>query len=471
LREAFIRLENDHSVPKGTPGHGFEGYLDITLNSPELLENSTEAQVVLKEVARQAGQDPEKIFDLVQGDLNNGSPERDQQTGLWGFPAHRDPLGRRVSSRNPVVDTRDAVDASGNKKYKLTVGLESFVTKVLFEEGSTPPKAIGVEYLKGQSMYAADPRYNATKEGIKTQAFARKEVILAGGAFNSPQILKLSGVGPKEELAEFNIPLVLDSPGVGWNLQDNQEFGMFANAAQAFTSKAPVCTYGAPGDPCLEAWYQGKGPYTTGPLDAIMFKSSTAKERDVYMWGQSGAYRGYWPSATVNNVPAGLPNEFALQIVNFGTQSNLGYVKLRSANPREVPEINFRFFEGGQGERDLQAMEEAVNYARGVFDKIPAPLGPFEENWPCDNNARECNVKEKIREQTWSHHATSTCAIGPDSDPKAVLDSKFRVRGTKNLRVVDGSAFPRTPGAFPVVATFMLSEKATDFILEETWKV
>lgn len=98
-------------------------------------------------------------------------------------------------------------------------------------------------------MYAADPRYNATKQGIKTRTFARKEVILSGGVFNSPQILKLSGVGPKEELAEFNIPLVLDSPGVGHNFQDNQEFGIFANAQKNITNKAPACTFGALGNP------------------------------------------------------------------------------------------------------------------------------------------------------------------------------------------------------------------------------
>jgi choline dehydrogenase len=77
------------------------------------------------------------------------------------------------------------------------------------------------------------------------------------------------------------------------------------------------------------------------------------------------------------------------------------------------------------------------------------------------------HVKQVIKEQAWSHHATSTCAIGSDHDPMAVLDSKFRVRGVTGLRVVDASSFPRTPGAFPVIPTFMISLKAAEVILAE----
>jgi len=156
---------------------------------------------------------------------------------------------------------------------------------------------------------------------------------------------------------------------------------------------------------------------------------------------------------TVNVVPSDPPSTWGFAMVKFGTESRGGYVKLQSNNPREVPDINFRFFEDGSaGDADLNALAEAVDYGRKIFDAIPAPLGPFKENWPCEDGTRSCNVKQIIKEQTWSHHATSTCSIGPDSDPLAVLDSRFRVRGIKNLRVVDGSAFPRVPGAFPVVS-------------------
>lgn len=134
-----------------------------------------------------------------------------------------------------------------------------------------------------------------------------------------------------------------------------------------------------------------------------------------------------------------------------------------------MPDINFRFFEGGdEGAADIQAMSDAVDFARAAFGLVESPLGPFAENFPCDAD-QDCDVKEVIKTQTWSHHATSTNAIGADGDPMAVLDSRFRVRGVNGLRVVDGSAFPKTPGGFPVLPTFMISEKASDVILEDTW--
>jgi len=102
-------------------------------------------------------------------------------------------------------------------------------------------------------MYSADPRHNFTANpGTKKQVFARKEVIVSGGTFNSPQLLMLSGIGPKADLQNLSIPVIVDLPGVGTNLQDNAEVGVSAQASQDFTSIGPACTYGAtPDDPCL----------------------------------------------------------------------------------------------------------------------------------------------------------------------------------------------------------------------------
>lgn len=90
---------------------------------------------------------------------------------------------------------------------------------------------------------------------------------------------------------------------------------------------------------------------------------------------------------------------------------------------------------------------------------------------PCPGKNQNCTdaaLKDTLKLQAHSHHPTSTCAIGPASDPNAVLDSKFRVHGIKNLRVVDASAFPKVPGAFPVCPTMMLAEKASEDILGDT---
>ena len=463
----FKRLENNHYVPAGTPGHGFNGYLDISLNDPEYLKSQPEAMKILQAAAKQMGDDPEKILELVRKDLNNNSPDHDQQTGVFGFPGHMDTMGRRISARHAVDLVVNASNADGTKKYNLTVQTNTLVTKVILDYNVNygRPRATGVEYLQGISMYSADPRYNASSNGTPGKAWATKEVIISGGTFNSPQILKLSGIGPAEELEKFNITVYVDLPGVGANMQDNYEMGVIAQASQNLTTTGPICTWGATADdPCLALWREGKGPYATGPLDAIMVKTSKAayNERDLFMWGMPGAFRGFWPPTP--DVPIDPPSTFGFSMAKIHPQSRKGTVMLRSTDPRDVPEINFRFFEDN-AESDLNAMAEGIEFGRKVFDSITAPLGPFTEQDPCQDG-KECDVKEHIKTQAWSHHATSSCAIGADDDSMAVLDSEFRVRKVDGLRVVDASAFPRIPGAFPVLPTFMLSEKAADVIID-----
>ena len=150
-----------------------------------------------------------------------------------------------------------------------------------------------------------------------------------------------------------------------------------------------------------------------------------------------------------------------------------GYVKLRSADPTAQPEINFRHFSDEGADQDIAAIKEAVAFFRRVHAGVAAPVGPNEVIWPtCSGSVSadgscsdEGNDEQFIRDNNYGHHATNTSSIGSDDDPNAVLDSKFRVRGVEGLRVVDASAFPRAPGAFPVLAVFMLSEKAALDIL------
>jgi len=152
--------------------------------------------------------------------------------------------------------------------------------------------------------------------------------------------------------------------------------------------------------------------------------------------------------------------------------SQAGSVLLRSTDPTDTPDINLRFYKENE-DIDLTAMLDGMKWARDALAKAPSGLAPWKELHPCaapKTNCTDAEQKEWIKLQTYSHHATSTCQIGGDGDKMAVLDSKFRVRGAKNLRVVDASAFPRIPGAFPVLPTFMLSEKATQSILADVGK-
>jgi choline dehydrogenase len=115
---------------------------------------------------------------------------------------------------------RDATNVDGSKKYPLDVRMNCHVTKVTFDN-STVPRATGVEFLDGQYLYRASKKSKSAGRGIPGSVNASREVIISGGSYNSPQILKLSGIGPADELRRFNISVVKDLPGVGANLQDH----------------------------------------------------------------------------------------------------------------------------------------------------------------------------------------------------------------------------------------------------------
>ena len=156
-------------------------------------------------------------------------------------------------------------------------------------------------------------------------------------------------------------------------------------------------------------------------------------------------------------------------MVHVGAKSQAGHVRLVSADPQDTPEINFNFFK--DGDQDLQELVEGANIIRKSWQAAGPTVIPMNELHPCPGtgagNCTDAAQREVVKLQAYSHHASSTCAIGGDKDKMAVLDSKFRVRGVKNLRVVDASVFPVVPGAFPVVPIAMISAKAGEDIIAD----
>ena len=151
------------------------------------------------------------------------------------------------------------VNPDGSQKYPLTIRTNCLVTQLIYAPtapGQLQPKVIGVQFLDGQSLYKADPRF-ANGQGTPGQVTVSREVILSAGAFNTPQLLKLSGIGPKAELHKLNIRVVVDLPGVGTNLQDRYEIGVISAFPTDFTATTG-CTFDRPGgDPCLDRWETG----------------------------------------------------------------------------------------------------------------------------------------------------------------------------------------------------------------------
>ena len=149
------------------------------------------------------------------------------------------------------------------------------------------------------------------------------------------------------------------------------------------------------------------------------------------------------------------------------TENNAGRVTLQSNDPRKWPLINFHYFAEGSDKKgaDLDAVVDGVQFVREMNKWMNAKeLDPG----PKYNDTEK--LKEFIQDEAWGHHASCTCKIGADNDPMAVLDSRFRVRGTEGLRVGDASVLPKIPGYFIVSAIYMISEKAADLILEDAAK-
>ena len=475
LRSIFQKLERNLYLPNPTPGHGFNGYLDVTIGNGQQYLSSPQAVQVMEAMVSELGKDPTTLPELVVADANYLSPTRDTTQGMWALPFHFNQTWGRYSARNRILDTI----AAG---YPLHLQLTSLASKILFTQKNNMPTAVGVEFIYGKSVYKGDPR-GTNSNGTVKQAFARKEVIVSGGSFNTPQLLMLSGIGPKADLQALNIPVVVDLPGVGTNMQDNEECAVVGLAAEDFTftlpagqPPPPACTFGGPNDPCYTLWEANStGPYSqAGPnTNIVLLKTNhtATGNRDITMFAGPFVFRGFWP-ATPNQSWPEPPTTWGMQLVKMNPQNHAGTVKLASADPTDMPLIDFHLYTNG-GDTDVGALKEAIAWGRRAFQRTAAPTAPFNitfppcpAGWLPNGSCADPNSDEQwIRDQTFGHHVTSTCAIGAASDPMAVLDSNFRVRGVGGLRVVDASVFPRLPGSFPVVAVYMISEKASQAIL------
>ena len=216
--------------------HGFGGWLHTTLADPDLAIGDGQVRRLLKSAAgKSLANFLGRPLTLVEGLSSTVDPNdwriRDCPEGLWQIPlAVRE--GRRNGSRERITGVA--------RRYpdRLTVQTGALVTRVLFHDsadGKGGTTARGVEYLDQPHAYRADPAADPGPSSAPKEVLARREVILAGGAFNTPQLLKLSGIGPKEELHRFGIRCRVDLPGVGENLQDRYEVGVVTKMRTDFT--------------------------------------------------------------------------------------------------------------------------------------------------------------------------------------------------------------------------------------------
>ncbi|KAL1382785.1 hypothetical protein HDK64DRAFT_295158 [Phyllosticta capitalensis] len=488
FQRLFENIEKCEYLPNSVVGHGFNGWLYTSLTSLLTAVSDLKVVSVILSAGSAMGIDiagtlvgtVTGLAEVLLKDVN--APGSTISTGPYQIPlAMNSANSTRGGARDRIMQVANAVNSDGSRKYQLDIKLNTFVTKIRFDNTTADgtPIATGVDYLQGQSVYRADPRWESATIESSGSINATKEVIVAAGAFNTPQLLKLSGVGPKDELESFDIPVIVDLPGVGANLRDHIEVPVISNATKDF-SLIDGCTFmqGYPEtpDPCLEKWLSGtdqtsKGVYATNGLAvgvAMQSSAATQDDPDLFVYGGPANFPGFFPGWAERAF--GDHHHWVWVSLKASTLNTAGTVTLNSSDPRDVPNIAFNTFSDEASKaQDLQASYEGISLARRAMDDLIPLDGSFSEIQPGRANASdEDAIKDYAYTNSFGHHACCTAAIGGDDDEGAVLDSEFRVRGVSGLRVVDASAFPVVPGFFIALPTYLLAEKASEAILNVT---
>jgi choline dehydrogenase len=475
MRNYFQRLENCHhrwpyrwlsKLGINPTRHGFKGWLHtekatpmVSLGNRDLLETIFECAVAAIE---RVGHVVERARWLAGGQLDPNDWRTVQQNS---FGIRYTPLTTHNHAR---FGTRERLLEVQNKHpERLKIVLNALVTRVLLDENH---RAIGVEYLSGERLYRAHAQPNDHSAETRL-LYASQEVILAGGAFNTPQLLMLSGIGPSAELERHGIEVRVDLPGVGKNLQDRYEVGVVNRMSfdrwHIFQDAKFDTT-----DPQFQEWKTNRnGPYITNAGVLSIFKRS-APERplpDLFCVAFLGRFQGYFPN--YSDMFVKYQNYLTWAVLKAHTNNRGGEVTLRSPDPRDVPQVNFRYFEEGSkgNDEDLDSVVDGIRFVRELTATLKQQGMIAEEELPGEHVQSDEELREFARYHAWGHHASCSCAIGPRENG-GVLDSAFRVHGTQSLRVVDASVFPRIPGFFIACAVYMIGEKAADVILQDAMR-
>ncbi len=470
MRKYFERMENCEHRPlerlKSWLGlnpsrHGWRGWFQTEKAIPKAALRDKPLLEAIKDSVKQEFAKLPKPLKRIEwqleglADPNDWRLVRENAVGLR-YP----PLATKNHARH---GTRERLLVTHQKHpEQITIELHALVTKVILDDDN---RAIGVEYLKGEKLYRAhhDPNKEA---GEARTAYASREVILAGGAYNTPQLLMLSGIGPKQELQKHNIEVKVDLPGVGSNLQDRYEVGVVNRMNFNSWEVLDDAKY-AKGDPQYKEWESKRsGVYTTNGAVLAVIKRSLPERPlpDLFCFALLGKFKGYFPN--YSTLIKEHLNYLTWAVLKAHTNNRAGVVRLKSSDPRDRPYINFRYFEEGSDDNgeDLDSVVEGIKFVRSLTAPLKADGLIAEEELPGEQRQSDDELRDFVKYHAWGHHASCTCPIGREDDPMAVLDGDFRVRGVKGLRVVDASVFPRIPGFFIVSSIYMIAEKAADVI-------
>jgi choline dehydrogenase len=363
-----------------------------------------------------------------------------------GYAVSSDLNGERQEGFGALdMTVRDGVRASTANAYlrpsmkrpNLKVVTHALASRVAFDGR----RAVGVHYRR---------------DGVKLKAGARREVILCGGPINSPQLLKLSGVGPAAELGAFGIDVVANRPGVGENLQDHLEFTF------QVASKQPITLFSHTGFIRraligAEWLLRGKGLGASNHFEAGGFIRSRAGVR--------------YPDIQFHFLPMAVAYDGSTLAREHGFQAHVGpmrsksrgWVRLKSPDPAEPPMIQFNYMSHSE---DWTEMRSCVRLTREIFAQAAFDRYRGREIQPGTKCVSDEAIDAFVRERVDSaYHPSCTCKMGSPADPLAVVDPQTRVIGVEGLRVVDSSIMPSITNGNLNAPTIMIGEKAADMIL------
>jgi choline dehydrogenase-like flavoprotein len=438
--------------------HGWKGWLPTENAVPlEALTDRKLRRVVIESAAEafaEAGNPLQRLRWFLRGlfDPNDWRLVTDNAFGIRYLPLTTKDHGR-YGTRERVLEVAKC------HPDHLTISLNTVATRVLLDENR---RAYGVEIRKGPRLYRAHVRPDAGP-GESGTVYASREVILAGGTFNSPQLLMLSGIGPPDVLREQGISELVASPGVGRNLQDRYEMSVVSQMDFPEWDIYKGVTFGSDDDAYREWRTRRTGLYATnGSVLTVFTRSSKAGALpDLFCMALLAGFDGYKPGYSGD---FGKERNFLTWVVlKAHTKNTAGRVTLRSSDPLEPPIISFNQFSEG-GDEDVRAMVDGMRFVRRLNAKVRQRGIGSTERVPGAHCQSDQDLAQFVRQHAWGHHACGTCAIGP-KDHGGVVDGDFRVHGTTNLRVVDASIFPRIPGFFIASAVYLIAEKAADVIL------
>ncbi|MEO6152353.1 MAG: GMC family oxidoreductase N-terminal domain-containing protein [Croceibacterium sp.] len=373
--------------------------------------------------------------ELMQSVANAGQPVTDDihagaEEGASLVELTIDERGRRAS-------TYEAYLKPAMQRRNLAVVTGALTRKVMVENG----RATGVEYEIGGEM----------------RTVLAGETILCGGAYNSPQLLMLSGIGPAAHLAGIGIPVVHDLPGVGGNLQEHPRVPLEFAAKGKVTFVNQLRFDRAVRS--VAQWYVfGTGPFARqlNSANPMLRTDPRLAQPDIQLFSNPVKLSAYlWFPGIVKSPE----HAFSADVILLHPHAR-GTVRLRSADPRELPEIRLNLFDN---EADFATARAGLRLARHIYAAEPMAGLIARESVPGAEVQSDAEIDAHVRATAGvTQHPVGTCAMGTGSN--AVVDPELRVHGVAGLRVVDASVMPDVPGGNTNGPTIMIAEKAADLI-------